>query len=196
MAAEYSPAPQAYYSTKSTFTPLSSGQQTPANVSPTSPRSTVNIPSLHIQPPQVQPRKKPIYVPAALRKTEKPNRQSPPKIDSALNSAHSSWEAGFRKPTDDNALLDANVPRTLTEAELNVEAPLSPVTGPVTRVHWQVCIAFSLKLLAFPLFHHFCTYPIGEVSHSLSAVTYWLGSDLFSAKPVVLPASRHSSSRR
>ncbi|KAF2197248.1 FYVE-domain-containing protein [Delitschia confertaspora ATCC 74209] len=145
MAAEFSTAPvapqqiqhQPYHAYKHSFnTPLHSGRQTPANISPTSPRTVSNVPALHIQPPQVQPRKTPIYVPAALRKTEKPVRQSPPKVDSALSSAESSWNSaggGFQQPAQDNNSAGSRI----FSEELNGEAQLSPITGPVTRVHWK-----------------------------------------------------------
>src|SRR5689334_1404011 len=73
------------------YSPTGSGTNTPANVSPTSPRTTQLALPRHqgIYQPRTA-----IGVPAALRKTEKPCNKSPPKIDSGVASPSSSWAGG------------------------------------------------------------------------------------------------------
>ena len=79
---------------------------------------------------QIRPRKPTIYVPAALRKTERP-RCSPPKTapDSPLDSSGSS--AHSVAPDDDGVGLSRAVPEELSAG------PLSPVAGPPSRNHWK-----------------------------------------------------------
>lgn len=133
------PAPYQHhgYKNSATYTPMASN--TPMNSSPTSPRSTSHLSAHPNYVPQIRPPKAAIYVPAALRKTEKPGRQSPPKIDSAVDSPNSSWGSGggFGQTAGDGT---PTLPRIATE-DLNSiygDIPLSPVTGPITRNHWQV----------------------------------------------------------
>lgn len=139
------PAPYQHhaYKNSSNYNPMTSGANTPMNVSPTSPRSTSHLPPHLNYAPQIRPPKNPIYVPAALRRTEKPARQSPPKVDSAVDTPNSSWGSGtgFGQASGD---ATPTVSRIATE-DLNSiygDAPLSPITGPITRNHWQVRIAF------------------------------------------------------
>ena len=144
MAADFSTAPavvsppafqQHAYKTSAPYTPMTSGTTTPANVSPTSPRNTSNLSTLHLH---TRPPKSPLYVPAVLRPTEKPARQSPPKnVDSSLDSADSSWSASGRRATGDS--LESGISRVVTE-EWNEEIQ-GPVTGPPSRNHWKVRIS-------------------------------------------------------
>ena len=142
MAADFSTAvisPPAFqqhaYKTSAPYTPMTSGATTPANVSPTSPRNTSNLSALHLH---TRPPKSPLYVPAVLRPTEKPVRQSPPKnVDSGLDSADSSWSASGRRATGDS--LESGISRVVTE-EWNEEVQ-GPVTGPPSRNHWKVRIS-------------------------------------------------------
>lgn len=145
------PAPYQHhaYKTSSQYTSAGSGANSPLNSSPTSPRTTIH--PLH--PPQIRPQKNPIYVPAALRRTEKPGRQSPPKTDSAIDIPDGSWSAGagFGRSTVDGA--QSPIARIATE-DLNSiynDTPMSPAAGPITRNHWQpdsstlVCSASSCE---------------------------------------------------
>ncbi|OCL08547.1 hypothetical protein AOQ84DRAFT_292923 [Glonium stellatum] len=146
MAADFSTAtavvaPPAFqqhaYKTSAPYTPMTSGATTPANVSPTSPRTCSNLSTLHLHTRQLRPPKSPLYVPAVLRPTEKPVRQSPPKTaDSGLDSADSSWSASGRRATADS--LESGISRVVTE-EWNEEIQ-GPVTGPPSRNHWKVCV--------------------------------------------------------
>ncbi|KAF2794439.1 hypothetical protein K505DRAFT_304032 [Melanomma pulvis-pyrius CBS 109.77] len=143
MAADFAtvvsqPAPYQHhaYKTSAHYTPMGSGANTPTNVSPTSPRST-HLP-LHARVvPTIEPRKPPIYVPAALRRTEKPGRQSPPKVDSAVESTNSSWSTGAGVgPMGD---LASPISRIMTEDVNSIynDTPLSPIAGPITKNHWK-----------------------------------------------------------
>ena len=136
------PAPFQHHAYKSSahYTPMGSGANTPMNVSPTSPRNTSLLSAG--EPRQYRPLnqpKTPIYVPAALRKTENPMRQSPPKVDSAVNTPDGSWgSAGASGQSIGDGIQ--TVSRIATE-DLNSiygDVPLSPITGPITRNHWQV----------------------------------------------------------
>ncbi|KAF2660094.1 hypothetical protein K491DRAFT_590019 [Lophiostoma macrostomum CBS 122681] len=156
MAADFStatvaaqPAPYQHHAYKNSahYAPLGSGANTPTNVSPTSPRSIAHLPRDPFQVPQIGDRKKAIYVPAALRRTEKPLRQSPPKVDSAVNTPDGSWGSGA---ASGHSAADGSstVSRIATE-DLNSiygDVPLSPITGPITRNHWQVPLARLLPL--------------------------------------------------
>lgn len=149
MATEPAPYQQHAYKRSATYTPIDSGMTTPTNVSPTSPRSST-LP-IHNHAPQIRRPKNPIYVPAALRRTELPSRQSPPKVDSVMDSPNGSWGSGpgCAPVAGDGS---ASLPMIATE-DLNTiynDMPLTPVAGPITRNHWAVRQAFP-----FPLFH-FC----------------------------------------
>jgi hypothetical protein len=150
------PAPyqQHAYKSSGNYTPIDSGVTTPTNVSPTSPRSTSHLPMHSNHAPQIRRPKNPIYVPAALRRTEAPGRQSPPKVDSAMDTPSGSWGSG---PGCGPVAGDgtSTLPVIATE-DLNTiynELPLSPVVGPITRNHWQVRPPFFLQ------FRPYCTAP-------------------------------------
>ena len=144
------------YKTSAPYTPMTSGTTTPANVSPTSPRNASNLSTLHLH---TRPPKSPLYVPAVLRPTEKPIRQSPPKnVDSGLDSADSSWTSSGRRATNDS--LESGISRVVTE-EWNEEVQ-GPVTGPPSRNHWKVRIS-----------QHFAT--VSQQSHTSTTLLayYW-----------------------
>ncbi|KAF2744004.1 FYVE-domain-containing protein [Sporormia fimetaria CBS 119925] len=122
----------------SPYSPLGSGPNTPSsNVSPTSPRSAhLPMPGQHA--PQIRRPKNPIYVPAALRRTEVPVRHSPPKIDAGVNTPNGSWGASGAFGTVAGDGSQTLTP--ITSEDMNSiygDTPLSPVNGPITRNHWQ-----------------------------------------------------------
>jgi hypothetical protein len=126
-------------STHSQYSPTGSGVNTPANVSPTSPRNT-HLPLARHQG-IYQPRTA-IGIPAALRKTEKPSSKSPPKVDSGLSSPNQSWSAGaYGWVANEGSATPASHIGNEDMQSLYSAEPLSPVAGPITRNHWQVCIA-------------------------------------------------------
>lgn len=153
MAADFSTAPavvspppfsQHAYKSSTHYTPVASGASTPANVSPTSPRAA-NLSTLHLHTRQLRPPKAPLYVPAVLRPTEKPNRQSPPKnADVGLDSADSSLSATGRRATGDS--FESGISRVVSE-EWNDEV-LGPVLGPPSRNHWKVRFYFDMSRIS------------------------------------------------
>ncbi|KAF2715769.1 hypothetical protein K504DRAFT_469884 [Pleomassaria siparia CBS 279.74] len=138
MTSQPAPYHQHAYKTSAHYnTSMGSGANTPANISPTSPRST----HLHLNRivPTIEPRKTPVYVPAALRRTEKPNKHSPPKVDSTMVSPNNSWSTGANVGTPLGDGMPSPISRIHTE-DLNSlynDAPLSPTAGPITKNHWQ-----------------------------------------------------------
>ena len=124
-------------STHSQYSPTNSGMNTPANISPTSPRNT-QLPLARHQG-IYQPRTA-IGIPAALRKTEKPGSKSPPKVDSGLSSPNSGWSTSGAygwAANDGSATPVSQIGNEDMQSLYNAE-PLSPVAGPITRNHWQV----------------------------------------------------------
>jgi hypothetical protein len=117
------------------YSPNGSAMNTPTNISPTSPRTT-QLP-LNRHQGIYQPRTA-IGIPAALRKTEKPGSKSPPKVDSAHTSPNNGWTVGGPVANDGSATPTSYIGNEDMQSIYN-EAPLSPVAGPITRNHWQVC---------------------------------------------------------
>lgn len=109
---------------------------TPMNISPTSPRETTNM--LHY-PRTIRPVKQAMGVPAALRKTERPAKYSPPEYDSGCASPNGGWavNGGFPSANDGAATPISQVNNEDMHSIYN-EMPLSPIAGPITRNHWQV----------------------------------------------------------
>ncbi|KAF1952115.1 hypothetical protein CC80DRAFT_552548 [Byssothecium circinans] len=122
------------YKKSAQYAPMDSGANSPVNLSPTSPRDTSHPYTRSQHAPPLRPLKTPLYVPAALRRTEK--RQSPPKNDARVDTPNSNWGHGpFGSGNGDVA----PVTRIATE-DLNTiynDMPLSPIAGPITRNHWQ-----------------------------------------------------------
>jgi len=125
-------------STNSQYSPTNSGMMNPpANISPTSPRSS-QLPLARHQG-IYQPRTA-IGIPAALRKTEKPANRSPPRPDSALASPNNGWSVGSAyawNANEGSATPISQIGNEDMQSLYNAE-PLSPVSGPITRNHWQV----------------------------------------------------------
>ena len=149
-AAAPAPAAQPYqqhaYRKSTQYSPTQTAASTPANVSPTSPRSTQLVLPRHqgIYQPRTA-----IGVPAALRKTEKPACKSPPRADSGLASPTTTWPvADHSSPSQASQIAHGDM------LSLCQPVPLSPGAGPITRNHWQVCRNFSsisiLLLSSFP----------------------------------------------
>ncbi|EON62194.1 hypothetical protein W97_01414 [Coniosporium apollinis CBS 100218] len=140
MAAGFATAPsvvspptfQQHYQAAAQYpTPLNSGPASPADLSPTSPRTIPPPSHLPIHTRQLRPPKSPLYVPAVLRPTEKPVRSSPPKTGSSSGLA----SPGGLSRRDTGWSFDADVSRIRTE-EWNRES-WGPIEGPPTRNHWQ-----------------------------------------------------------
>ncbi|KAL1954086.1 hypothetical protein VTO42DRAFT_1774 [Malbranchea cinnamomea] len=121
--------------------PLSSATVTPTNSSPASPIYSV----LHSQPHsrQLRPPKGPLYVPAALRPTERMTRSktaspSPPhslQDDGSMDHSPQTPPAGLsRRSTADSARTGIS---KLAEDEWLRMQNLGEVTGLPTREHWK-----------------------------------------------------------
>jgi hypothetical protein len=134
------PAQPRPYTSQAQITPPNSGDSLEASFSPVSPKNTWSLPPhLQAQSGQLRPRKVPMYVPAVLRPTEKPTRQSPPKtnpLSFGLESPGLDGPAGLGE-----CFVPVGVSRVVTE-EWNEEL-LGPVTGPPTRNHWMVSLPLS-----------------------------------------------------
>ncbi|KAF2843545.1 hypothetical protein M501DRAFT_1006079 [Patellaria atrata CBS 101060] len=154
--------PQQYFGPGNQYAPTQhSGDSTPTRLSPTSPRSSniLPYPSRQIRPP-----KAPLYVPAVLRPTEKPIRNSPPKdkqdgIDGGESS--SGFVGGHVSRTSTDSGYISGINRVIID-EWNPDV-VGPVTGPPTREHWKldsatpVCdLATCTKFFSFWERRHHC----------------------------------------
>jgi len=138
--------------------PTDSPTATPHNISPTSPRMETymkyQVPS-HVR--QLRPPKSPLYVPAALRPTERPVRQSPMTPPKSLHGSLDSLEqADFEGRTG----ADGMPPFDLAMQQgFFPEEDFGEVTGPPNKDHWKVSkqtISISVSTLIPPLdtMHH------------------------------------------
>ncbi|KAL1598802.1 hypothetical protein SLS60_007944 [Paraconiothyrium brasiliense] len=136
VAAQHNPFQHAYKKS-ALYSQIDSGSNTPMNVSPTSPRTMNHLPTYPQHAPPLRPLKTPGYIPAALRRTEKPAGRSPPNVDSGIDTPNTSWSTGglFGQSTGDTTPIS----RVATEDMRSIydDTPLSPVAGPITRNHWQ-----------------------------------------------------------
>ncbi|KAL5333282.1 hypothetical protein BJX70DRAFT_72853 [Aspergillus crustosus] len=130
-------APANPISVYGTPSPMNSGASTPANNSPTSPRQQY----LPLQTRQLRPPKAPLYVPAALRPTERPSKPSPPtpprSVHGSLDSLNESEpsETVSRRPTLES--FNSGGISKLAEDEWMKNEHLGEVTGLPTRDHWK-----------------------------------------------------------
>lgn len=140
---QHAPYQQHAYRKSTQYSPTATTSNTPANVSPTSPHTTQFVLPRHQS--IYQPRTA-IGVPAALRKTERPGNKSPPKIDSGVASSQNCWAVGDAFGQVPNTGSMTPISQVGHEDMLNLhnDSPLSPVAGPITRNHWQVCICSFL----------------------------------------------------
>lgn len=130
------------------YTPPSSGDS-PESYSPISPRAQWNVPAhLRAHSRQLRPPKSPMYVPAVLRPTEKPIKQSPPK-GNRLSCGTIDGGFDIDGPVGMGDGIVPGLSRIVTE-EWNEEV-LGQVTGAPSRNHWKVC---SFSLLVLPSVPH------------------------------------------
>ncbi|KAF2641850.1 hypothetical protein P280DRAFT_286554 [Massarina eburnea CBS 473.64] len=136
--ATVAPQPTPYhhaYKKSGQYTPVHSSGNSPLTVSPTSPHDASHLYTHTHHAPPLRPLKTPLYVPAALRRTEK--RQSPPKADIRVDTPNSSWstKSSFGSGAGDISPIT----RVQTEDINSIynDMPLSPIAGPITRNHWQ-----------------------------------------------------------
>lgn len=119
--------------------PTNSVTTTPSNNSPTSPRlTTAALHQLPLQSRQLRPPKGPLYVPAALRPTERPQKSSPitpPRsVHGSLDSLEESAEPISRRSTMESKSSGIS---KVAEHEWMKNESLGEVTGLPTRDHWK-----------------------------------------------------------
>jgi hypothetical protein len=117
--------------------PTDSATATPHNISPTSPRMETymkyQVPS-HVR--QLRHPKSPLYVPAALRPTERPVRQSPMTPPKSL---HGSLDSLEQTDIDGRTSADGAPPFDLVMQQgFFPDEDLGEVTGPPSKDHWKV----------------------------------------------------------
>ena len=150
--------------------PVNSATATPSNNSPTSPRQQY----LPLNNRQLRPPKAPLYVPAALRPTERPQKHSPPtpprSVHGSLDSLNDGEEqtVSSRRSTMDSTTSGVS---RLAENEWMRHEHLGQVTGLPTRDHWKVRILPPPFFSSSPFFVHdpgvrVLIYPIGWREHA------------------------------
>lgn len=149
--------------------PVNSATATPSNNSPTSPRQQY----LPLNNRQLRPPKAPLYVPAALRPTERPQKHSPPtpprSVHGSLDSLNDGEEqtVSSRRSTMDST-TSGGVSR-LAENEWMRHEHLGQVTGLPTRDHWKVSILSPFSSSPFVVHDPgvgILIYPIGWREHA------------------------------
>lgn len=134
-------APQNQISVYGHPSPTSSSTTTPSNNSPTSPRlSSAALHQLPLQSRQLRPPKGPLYVPAALRPTERPQKTAlitPPRsVHGSLDSLNEeSAEPISRRSTMESRSSGIS---KVAQHEWMKNESLGEVTGLPTRDHWKV----------------------------------------------------------
>ncbi|OQE41333.1 hypothetical protein PENCOP_c005G05040 [Penicillium coprophilum] len=125
--------------------PTNSATNTPSNNSPTSPRmATASLHQLPLQSRQLRPLKGPLYVPAALRPTERPQKSSPitpPRsVHGSLDSLNEESEPISRRSTMESQSSEIS---QSAQHEWMKNEHLGVVTGLPTRTHWKADSASS-----------------------------------------------------
>lgn len=126
--------------------PTNSVTTTPANNSPTSPRLTNSALSaqLPLQTRQLRPPKAPLYVPAALRPTERPQKPSPPTPPRSVHGSLDSLnETETKEPVSRRSTIESGgsgLISKMAEDEWMKHEHLGEVTGMPTREHWKVSL--------------------------------------------------------
>ncbi|KAF3481039.1 uncharacterized protein GIQ15_03798 [Arthroderma uncinatum] len=132
--------------------PANSASATPTNNSPTSPRlMNAQLQQVQSQSRQLRPPKSPLYVPAALRRTERAPKQSPltpPRsvhgsVDNLNSDAASNFAANAAAVEPEPLSRRSTVESTrsgvsrLAQDEWLRDQNLGEVTGSPTREHWK-----------------------------------------------------------
>ena len=116
--------------------------QTPITLSPTSAQQAFNLPLANRQ---LRPPKAPMYVPAALRPTERQHRASPLTPPRSLHGSTDSLDTHDQKrPMSRRSTTESKKKSILGQqndtSSTTISIPtldLPPVTGPPTRAHWK-----------------------------------------------------------
>lgn len=118
--------------------------QTPGSLSPISPSHAFGLPLANRQ---LRPPKAPMYIPAALRPTERPYRPSPLTPPRSVHGSTDSLDkTNQSRPVSRRSTADSKKEETLgkvSEAESPLDSipiptqDLPSITGPPTRTHWK-----------------------------------------------------------
>jgi hypothetical protein len=112
--------------------------------------ATASLHQLPLQSRQLRPLKGPLYVPAALRPTERPVKSSPitpPRsVHGSLDSLEDSTEPISRRSTMESQSSEIS---QVAQHEWMKTEDLGEVTGLPTREHWKVSISLFL-FFCFP----------------------------------------------
>lgn len=112
------------------YSPTHSGAATPTNVSPTQIPHHMGAHTRQLRPPKC-----PMYVPAALRPTERPQRSSPPKGSDISSPVENTPTRFDRRGTADSFGSTYSEIQRIASDE---GSAIGPVTGPPSRNHWKV----------------------------------------------------------
>lgn len=118
-----------------------SATNTPSNNSPTSPRmTTASLHQLPLQSRQLRPLKGPLYVPAALRPTERPQKSSPITPPRSVHGSLDSLNEETSEPISRRSTMESQSSEIsqVAQHEWMKNEQLGIVTGPPTREHWKV----------------------------------------------------------
>lgn len=127
--------------------PTNSATTTPSNNSPTSPRlTTAALHQLPLQSRQLRPPKGPLYVPAALRPTERPQKSSPITPPRSVHGSLDSLNEDSAEPISRRSTMESKSSgiSKVAEHEWMKTEHLGVVTGLPTRDHWKVSVPRSL----------------------------------------------------
>jgi hypothetical protein len=132
-----------------------SGNNTNTSNSPTSPHlTTAALHQLPLQSRQLRPPKSPLYVPAALRPTERPYKPSPLTPPRSVHGDPDGLnESDPAAPITRQSTADSTrtgVSKLVEDAWMKTEQ-LGEVTGAPTREHWKVSRKFLYLPGGFPL---------------------------------------------
>ncbi|KAL9583160.1 MAG: hypothetical protein Q9212_002865 [Teloschistes hypoglaucus] len=130
------------------FSPSETALNTPVNQSPSSPEYPSNFSALPLAGRQLRPPKSPMYIPAALRPTEKPHRAAPLTPPRSLHGSTESLErtigsrpvsrrstaSGRKRKGLQEVAEDDNTPHN---ASVDDDEDYPPVEGMPTREHWK-----------------------------------------------------------
>ncbi|KAJ5509919.1 hypothetical protein LT330_007188 [Penicillium expansum] len=120
--------------------PTNSATNTPSNNSPTSPRmTTATLHQLPLQSRQLRPLKGPLYVPAALRPTERPQKSSPITPPRSVHGSLDSLNEDSSEPITRRSTMESQSSEISQSAqhEWLKNEHLGAVTGLPTRTHWK-----------------------------------------------------------
>lgn len=128
--------------------PTNSTTTTPSNNSPTSPRlTTAALHQLPLQSRQLRPPKGPLYVPAALRPTERPQKTSPITPPRSVHGSLDSLNEEAAEPISRRSTMESKSSGVskVAEHEWMKNEQLGEVTGNPTRDHWKVSTPLGLE---------------------------------------------------